>query len=280
MYRQLGGEKVRRSSPYTSNTLVTYFYQRRLWSFCNDKTTHTHIIFLSRWKRSAKRPRAESSSLLDPRGSCRILSIDGESEKRKGWLAGAGGERHFANWNGTGRRVFFSPFNRNTQRVYPRVPGAPGKKRNWRVQTARKYCSVSARENLLPSLLSRAEGRRQHGNRGSEREGTWTRCSREREEWMGAGNKESGGRGGNGEWAIEEEEQWGGRRVQVLRKRSVSENMVGGESGRLTIEERVSEWEENGKGSRLGLEVNSFDCETRCTGRLFSLRVGVIRRDK
>lgn len=228
MYRQLGGEKVRRSSPYTSNTLVTYFYQRRLWSFCN-KTTHTHIIFLSRWKRSAKRPRAESSSLLDPRGSCRILSIDGESEKRKGWLAGAGGERHFANWNGTGRRVFFSPFNRNTQRVYPRVPGAPGKKRNWRVQTARKYCSVSARENLLPSLLSRAEGRRQHGNRGSEREGTWTRCSREREGWMGAGNKESGGRGGNGEWAIEEEEQWGGRRVQVLRKRSVSENMVGGE---------------------------------------------------
>lgn len=181
MYRQLGGEKVRRSSPYTSNTLVTYFYQRRLWSFCNDKTTHTHIIFLSRWKRSAKRPRAESSSLLDPRGSCRILSIDGESEKRKGWLAGAGGERHFANWNGTGRRVFFSPFNRNTQRVYPRVPGAPGKKRNWRVQTARKYCSVSARENLLPSLLSRAEGRRQHGNRGSEREGSWTRCSRERE---------------------------------------------------------------------------------------------------
>lgn len=107
----------------------------------------------------------------------RILPIDGHRERRERdpWRCsrrrgGGGGERHFANWNGTGRRVFFSPFNRNTQRVYPRVPGAPGKKRNWRVQTARKYCSVSARENLLPSLLSRAEGRANRSGRDGKRE--------------------------------------------------------------------------------------------------------------
>lgn len=92
----------------------------------------------------------------------RILPIDGHRERRERdpWRCsrrrgGGGGERHFANWNGTGRRVFFSPFNRNTQRVYPRVPGAPGKKRNWRVQTqgniarcrrAKIYCRACCRE--------------------------------------------------------------------------------------------------------------------------------------
>jgi len=46
-------------------------------------------------------------------------------------------------------RLFFAAFNRNTRSVYPRVRSPLDKKRNWRVQTARKYCSVSARENLL-----------------------------------------------------------------------------------------------------------------------------------
>lgn len=46
-------------------------------------------------------------------------------------------------------RLFFSAFNRITRSVYPRVRSTLDKKRNWRVQTARKYCSVSARENLL-----------------------------------------------------------------------------------------------------------------------------------
>jgi len=46
-------------------------------------------------------------------------------------------------------RLFSAAFNRNTRSVYPRVRSPLDKKRNWRVQTARKYCSVSARENLL-----------------------------------------------------------------------------------------------------------------------------------
>lgn len=56
-------------------------------------------------------------------------------------------------------RLFFSAFNRITRSVYPRVRSPFDKKRNWRVQTARKYCSVSARENLLLWSATRS-GRR------------------------------------------------------------------------------------------------------------------------
>lgn len=148
-------------------------------------------------------------------------------KRRKGGGGRPGSQRHFANWNGTGRRrrrVFFSPFNRNTQRVYPRVAGAPGKKRNWRVykrqgniarcRRAKIYC----RGWLLssgPKAARTAAAARMDGKKEGGREGKWR--------W-GGDVCLRGMDGRSGEWAIEEKEQWGGWRDLIIDREEESES--------------------------------------------------------
>lgn len=121
--------------------------------------------------------------------------------------------------------------------------GPRQKEENWRVQTARKYCSVSARENLLPRLLSRAGGRANTAARLPEERGLFEaataytcvcvrfKTERGNSEWEELVKGVDGrGKWGKwledvGEWVIEEREQWTSRGrnwlvdVEVLERR-------------------------------------------------------------
>lgn len=172
---------------------------------------------------------------------CTKRKVTGDSSDKQ--RATVAVERHFANWNGTGWRVFFSPFNRNTQRVYPRVPGAPAK-RGELARTngkeillgvgARKFIAAPAVESRRPREHSRPTSRGKRAIRGCDGVYVCLRAFQDGERKFGMGG--IGERSGwkrkmrkvaedVGEWVIEEREQWTSRGrnwlvdVEVLERR-------------------------------------------------------------
>ncbi|KAL0102861.1 hypothetical protein PUN28_018275 [Cardiocondyla obscurior] len=107
---------------------------------------------------------------------CRFVCAKALTRGGGGGGGGDGGSSHGNGERSTISQIemvpgapFFAAFNRNTRSVYPRVRSPLDKKRNWRVQTARKYCSVSARENLLLRLATRGGESGGRRNRESPR---------------------------------------------------------------------------------------------------------------